>query len=93
MSTGCLHDPTDISLMVENSGFLHGLMVYNYHLVSRGNHRDEKHNPNNILKMSWGLRQRFDGRRTSARREVPQIAISFVSHDGREEVEDCEGTF
>jgi hypothetical protein len=81
-----LRDPTDVLLMVENSIFLQGLDVYNCHLMSQGNYKDEKRNSNNVLKMSWALHQRFDGLRTSAEHEHPQVAILFVSNDGREEV-------
>ena len=74
--------------MLENPewGYLVGLEVYDCHLMSVGQYPEEKSNPNNILRLSWSLHQRFDGLHTQGKHMVPLIAIGFVCADRQEQV-------
>ena len=81
-----LSDPTAHLLMLENPSLPHvtKLELYDCHLMSQAEHKKEKKNPNNILKLSWPLHQRFDGLHAFGQHRVPQIAVAFVEFVGRE---------
>ena len=88
-----LSNPTAYLLMLENPewGYLVGLDVYDCHLMSVSQYPEEKSNPNNILRLSWSLHQRFDGLKTQGRHMVPQIAIGFVCAEKQEQIQVSPG--
>lgn len=83
-------NPTAKFLMIERPDLnvLVGLDFYTCHLMSKAKYPSESKNPNNILRLSHPMHQRFDGLNTRSNRHlVPQIAINFVRYDKTEEFE------
>jgi hypothetical protein len=66
--------------------YISATVLYNCHLMSKKDYPEEEKNPNNILRLSWSLHQRFDGLNTSEKHLVPQIAIGFVRFERQEEM-------
>ena len=82
-------DPKAFMLTIEDPNTFYKLELYNCNLMSKKDFPEEERNPNNILKLSWSLHQRFDGLKTTDGR--PQIAIYFVAYEGTEEVRTITG--
>ena len=89
MSLVTASDPLNEFLMIEdsNNAYLVGLGLYKCHLMSIKNYPDEEHNPNNVLRLSWPVHQRFDGLKTNGVHGVPQIAIKFLGTGGKHKVD------
>ena len=89
ISTSTASNPENQYLMIENQDnpYLYKLQVYNCHLKSKKDYPESENDPNNILKFSWSLHQRFDGLNTYGNHLVPQIAIKYVKKDCTESVE------
>jgi hypothetical protein len=71
-------------LMIENHEGVSFFQIFPYraYLKSVAEFPDEEANPNNMLVMSWDVRQVFDGLVTPADYRVPLIAIRFVLNTG-----------
>ena len=68
--------------MIENPNhpLLYGKGLYRCHLESQAANKTAASDSNNILWMSWGMHQQFDGLNlTNKQHLVPSIAIEFVS--------------
>ena len=86
-----LSNPTAHLLMLENPAHFVLLDVYDCHLMSVHRYPQEKHNPNNILRLSWTFHQYFDGLHTQGKHMVPLIAIRFVCTENQEQVQVSHG--
>ena len=82
-------DPEEFMLTIEDPSTYFKLKLYSCHLMSKKLYPEEAKNPNNILKLSWSLHQRFDGLKTIDER--PQIAVCFVAYEGTEEIRTTTG--
>jgi hypothetical protein len=71
-------------LMIENHNNCHFYRLFPYRAYLKGAEEfpNEAANPNNMLVMSWDVRQVFDGLVTPADYRVPMIAIRFVLNTG-----------
>jgi hypothetical protein len=71
-------------LMIERHDHYHfcGLNPYRAYLKGAEEFPEEEANPNNMLVMSWDIRQVFDGLVTHAAYQVPVMAIRFVMSTG-----------
>jgi hypothetical protein len=58
-------DPEEFMLTIEDPSTYYKLNLYSCHLMSKKLFPEEAKNPNNILKLSWSLHQRFDGLKTT----------------------------
>ena len=85
-SSCTVSNPENQYLMIENPNnpYIYKLPVYKCHLKSKKDFPDSENDPNNILKFSWPLHQRFDSLNTYDQQLVPQIAIRFVRSEGSE---------
>lgn len=87
---GDMNDAYHQLQMIENPNhpLLYGKGLYRCHLESQAANKTAASDSNNILWMSWGMHQQFDGLNlTNKQHLVPSIAIEFVNFEYTEYME------